>query len=116
MDNTSAIAYLNKMGGAKQGVLEKHARTLWEWYLSRKITLRPEHIPGRLNVIADAESREKPDAADWKLDSGVFKLLNQSFGPFTVDLFGNRNNAQLERFYSYLPDPLAEQFDALVQP
>ena len=97
-------------------MLGKHARTLWEWCLSKKITLRAEHIPGRLNVIADAESRAKPDAADWKLDSKVFKVLNQSFGPFTVDLFANRNNAQLERFYSYLPDPLAEQFDALVQP
>ena len=51
MDNTSTIAYLNKMGGAKQGVLDKHARTLWEWCLSRKITLRAEYIPGRLNVI-----------------------------------------------------------------
>ena len=97
-------------------MLGKHARTLWEWCLSKKITLRAEHIPGRLNVIADAESRAKPDAADWKLDSKVFKVLNQSFGPFTVDLFANRNNAQLERFYSYVPDPLAEQFDALVQP
>ena len=81
-----------------------------------EITLRAEHIPGRLNVIADAESRAKPDAADWKLDSEVFKVLNHSFGPFTVDLFANRNNTQLERFYSYLPDPLAEQYDALVQP
>ena len=34
----------------------------------------------------------------------------------TVDLFANRNNTQLERFYSYLPDPLAEQLDALAQP
>ena len=116
MDNTSAIAYVNKMGGAKQGVLDKHARSLWEWCLTRKITLRAEHIPGRLNVIADAESRAKPDAADWKLDSDVFKVLNHIFGPFTVDLFANRNNTQLERFYSYLPDPLAEQYDALVQP
>lgn len=105
MDNTSAIAYVNKMGGAKQGVLDKHARSLWECCLARKITLRAEHIPGRLNVIADAESRAKPDAADWKLDSEVFKVLNRSFGPFTVDLFANRNNTQLERFYSYLPDP-----------
>ena len=104
------------MGGAKQGVLDKHARSLWEWCLARKITLRAEHIPGRLNVIADAESRAKPDAADWKLDSVVFKVLNLSFGPFTVDLFANRSNTQLERFYSYLPDPLAEQYDALVQP
>ena len=104
MDNTSAIAYVNKMGGAKQGVLAKHARSLWEWCLARKITLRAEHIPGRLNVIADVESRAKPDAAGWKLDA------------FTVDLFANRNNTQLERFYSYLPDPLAEQYNALVQP
>lgn len=116
MDNTSAIAYVNKMGGTKQGVLDKHARSLSEWCLARKITLRAEHIPGRLNVIADAESQAKPDAADWKLDSEVFKVLNHSFSPFTVDLFANRNNTQLERFYSYLPDPLAEQYDALVQP
>ena len=61
-------------------MLDKHARTLWEWCLGRKITLRAEHIPGLLNVIADAESRAKPDAADWKLDSKVFKVLNQSFG------------------------------------
>ena len=46
----------------------------------------------------------------------MFQVLNQSFGPFRIDLFANRNNAQLERLYSYLPDPLAEQFDALVQP
>lgn len=84
MDNTSAIAYVNKMGEAKQGVLDKHARSLWDWCLARKITLRAEHIPGRLNVVADAESRAKPDAADWKLDPEVFKVLNHSFGPFTV--------------------------------
>ena len=101
---------------AKRSVLDKHARSLWEWCLARKITLRAEHIPGRLNVVADAESGAKPDAADWKLDSRVFKVLNHSFGPFTIDLFANRNNTQLERFYSYLPDPLVEQFDALVQP
>ena len=116
MDNTSAIAYLNKMGGAKPGVLDKYAHTLWEWCLSKKITLQAEHIPGGLNVIADAESRAKPDAADWKLNSEVIQVLNQSFGPFTIDLFANRNNTQLERFYSYLPHPLAGQFDALVQP
>ena len=97
-------------------MLDKHALSLWEWCLGRKITLLAEHIPGRLNVVADSESRAKPDAADWKLDSGVFKVLNHSLGPFTVDLFANRNNTQLERFYSYLPDPLAEQLDALAQP
>jgi len=73
MDNTSAIAYLNKMGEAKQGMLDKHAHTLWEWCLSKIITLRAEHIPGQMNVIADAECQAKPDAEDWKLDSEVLK-------------------------------------------
>jgi len=116
MDNTSAIAYINKMGGAKKGVLDSHARMLWDWCLARRITLRAEHLPGLLNVTADAESRAKPDPADWKLDQRLFRVLNQSFGPFTIDLFANRNNAQISRFYSYLPDPEAEQYDALVQP
>ncbi|PFX16514.1 Retrovirus-related Pol polyprotein from transposon 17.6 [Stylophora pistillata] len=62
------------------------------------------------------QCQAKPDAADCKLDSEVFQVPNQSFGPFTIDLFANKNNAQLERFYSYLPDPRAEQFDAPVQP
>jgi len=53
---------------------------------------------------------------NWKLNSEVFKVLNHSFSPFTEDLFVNRINTQLERFYRYLPDPLAEQYDALVQP
>ena len=65
---------------------------------ARKIALRAEHIPERPNVIADAESRAKLDAADWKLDSEVFKVINHSFGPLTVDLLTNRNNTQLERF------------------
>ena len=46
MNNTSAIAYLNKMGEAKQDVLDKHARTLWVWCLSTKITLRAEKNSG----------------------------------------------------------------------
>ena len=95
-------------------MLDKHAHALWEWCLSKKGTLQAEHILGRLNVIADVQSRAKPDAADWKLDSEVFKVLNQSFDPFTIDLFADKNNAQLERFHSYLPGPLAEQIDALV--
>lgn len=46
MNNTSAIAYLNKMGEAKQDVLDKHARTLWVWCLGTKITLRAEKNSG----------------------------------------------------------------------
>jgi hypothetical protein len=69
-----------------------------------------------LNVIADADSRAKPDSADWKQDPEVFQMLDQVCGPFTVDLFAHKNNAQLTKFFSYLPEPEAEQIDALTQP
>lgn len=66
--NGQHIAYINKIEeggeGGKHGVLDQHALTLREWSLARKITLRAEHIPGRVNVVADAESRAKPDAAE----------------------------------------------------
>ena len=32
-----------------------------------------------------------------------------------VDLFAARHNTQLERFYSFCPDPAAEATDALTQ-
>lgn len=44
-------------------------------------------------------------ATEFKLDSEVLKVPNQSFGPFTKDLFFQQGN-------SYLPDPLEKQFDA----
>ena len=39
----------------------------------------------------------------------------EKMGPCDVDLFAARHNAQLERFYSFRPDPAAEGTDALTQ-
>ena len=57
-----------------------------------------EHIPGRLNVTADYESRHFNDSSNWKLDPDLFLALNQMFGPFKVDLFALYTNAQMEMF------------------
>lgn len=38
MDNTSAIAYINHMGGTRSSTLSDKARDLWQWCLQRGIT------------------------------------------------------------------------------
>ena len=115
-DNTTTIAYVNKMGGAKRCLLDHYARHLWSWRLKRRITLRAKHIKGCLNTIADRESRAKLDTSDWHLNQNFFQTLMNRLGQCTIDLFAGRTNHQLPRFFSYKPDPEAEAIDALAQP
>ena len=103
-------------GGAKRCPLDHYARHLWGWCLQRRITLRAEHIPGRLNTAVDRESRAKPDSSDWHLNQQSFQILMRDLGRCTIDLFASRTNHQLPRFYSYKPDPEAQVVDALIQP
>lgn len=112
MDNTSAISYINKMGGSTSLVLSSLAFDLWQWCLERSITVEAHHLPGRLNTVADYESRAGPDSSDWQLDPVVFQKINSKWGPFAVDLFATRLTAQLPRFVSWKPDPVAEAVDA----
>ena len=116
IDNTTTIAYINKMGGAKRCLLNHYARHLWAWCLQRRVNLRAEHIPGCLNTIADRESCAKPDSSDWNLNQQSFQMLMRDLGQCTIDLFASRTNHHLLRFYSYKPDPEAAAIDALIQP
>ena len=116
IDNTTAIAYLNKKGGTHSRVLSDLAVLVWEWCLSRQITLQAEHIPGRENTDADRESRKGTDSSDWMLHPEIFMELDRKWGRFDVDLFAARHNTQLPRYFSYHLDPLAEAVDALSQP
>ena len=98
MDSQVAISYINKMEGTYSQKLSNLALELWSWCVQRSITVHAEHVPGQLNVIADYESRHFNDFSDWKLDPSLFRALDQTFGPFTVDLFASYTNAQMETF------------------
>ena len=63
MDNTSAIAYINKLGGTVSPELKQ----LWLWCMERDISLQAQHLPGSLNTIADRESRVMVDRTDWMI-------------------------------------------------
>ena len=115
IDNTVAIAYLNRMGGTKSYPLCQLALLIWNWCLERKITLHADHIPGQMNTRADFASRHWHDSSDWMLDPVIFNRLEQKFGQFSIDLFASSHNAQLPVFFSWKPDPKALAVDALSQ-
>jgi hypothetical protein len=115
MDNRSALTYINNLGGTHSLVLSNLAKDMWHWALQKGMMLSAEHLPGRLNQVADYESRHFSDASDWKLHTEIFSLLKSLSGPLQIDLFANRLNHQLPRYYSWRPDPLAEAVDALQQ-
>ena len=89
MDNTSAVAYINKMGGTASPALNSLNKEFWLWCMERDISVQAQHLAGRLNNTADAESRDMKDRHDWKLCPQVFQSINNTFRPLEVDLFAS---------------------------
>ena len=86
---------------------------IWEFVLLHGSMITAQHIPGKLNTIADSESRIFKDNNNWKLCPQVFQGLKKMFPWIEMDLFADRLNHQIPRFLSWRPDPLAEGVDAL---
>ena len=114
MDNTTAVAYVNKKGGTHSKSLCNQALELWAFLIQRGIQLTATHIPGVLNVGADKASREFNPRTEWTLDKQIFHQIIQRFFLPLIDLFASRLNNQLPHYYSRLPDPGALGVDAFL--
>ena len=68
MDNTTAVAHVNNKGGTHSPCLLALTLELWQWCLERNIMISAQHVPGKLNTIADSESRVFDDSIEWKID------------------------------------------------
>ncbi len=111
LDNQTAVAYINKIGGTRSLKLNNIALEIWEWCVQNSVWIKAEYLPGVLNTIADWESRNQSDSSSWMLAPQLFAKLHQKF-QFQVDLFAERTNAQLPTYWSWKPDPEAQVTDA----
>lgn len=111
-DNTTAVNYVNEMGGTRSSQCNDICRDLWEWCAVNDIWLTCSHVPGKGNIMADMASRTFNDRHEWKLNEDLFRTISELFGVPSIDLFASRLNAQVARFCSWKPDPDAEHFDA----
>ena len=115
MDNTTAVAYVNRRGGTQSPSLSLLALELLSFLLTQGSWVTARHLPGVLNVEADAASREFNMRMEWMLRKDVFQDIAHHFYVPEVDLFASRLNHQLPLYVSRLPDPGASAVDAFQQ-
>jgi hypothetical protein len=111
-DNTTAIAYVNKLGGVRSLGCYTVANEIWDWAEARHVWLQAVFLPGRENTIADTASRHFKDHLEWSVSDSVFEHLCEAWGSPEVDLFASRLNYRLPRYVSWGPDPGAWKIDA----
>ncbi len=113
MDNTTAVACVNKMGTSHSKHCNMITKQIWDFCIEKGVWLSAAHVPGRENVDADLESRKINYDTEWKLNT---ELLQQAFHILGVnpdlDLFASRINTQLSSYVSFKPDPGAKAVDA----
>ena len=90
---------------------------LWKimtWCHHYQITLKPRHIPGCLNVMADLLSRSNQiQSTEWLLHTQVFKQICLKLFTPHVDLFATLLNHRVLLYVSPVPDQNAWDIDAL---
>lgn len=57
LDNVTAIAFINKMGGVRLQKLNKIAKDIWQYCRNKNIWIVASYINTKLNYEADKESR-----------------------------------------------------------
>lgn len=112
IDNTTALAYINKFGSVQFPHLSDLSRQIWRWCEDRNIYLFASYISSIDNSIADAESRRLEPDTEWSLSDEAFSRAARTFGPFEVDLFASACNNKCEAYISWFPDPGAITTDA----
>ncbi len=100
--------------GSMKLELHKLAMSIFNMCLSSKIVLEVEWIPRTINEQADYISR-LVDTDDWIISHQLFKVISESWGPFTVDCFATFYNTKLPRFFSRFWNPGSSGTDAFAQ-
>lgn len=112
IDNTTAISYVNRMGGIQFPHLNEVARSIWQWCEERRLWLFASYINTKDNVEADQESRRLNPDIEIELCPQAFQYIVNQFGQPDIDLFASRINAKCETYVSWRPDPDAFTVDA----
>lgn len=94
MDNTAAVACVNKMGTSHSYTYNMIVNEIWEFCIERQIWISAAYVPRELNVQADLESRKINLDCEWKLRPDLLHmaLWKLECKP-NIDVFASRLNA-----------------------
>lgn len=112
IDNTTAIAYINHMGGTQIEKLSKIAKEIWQWCEKRNLWVFASYIKSEENTIADYESRRLEPETEFEISKAAFKEICCTFGKPDIDLFASRVNTKCKEYVSWKRDPNARAINA----
>ena len=109
IDNTTAVSYINHMGGTHSINCNSVTKDIILWAKERNIWLTATHIVGKDNNWADRLSRKINDNLEWTITQTAFNLLcaQEEIGLPSVDLFASCLNHKLPNYVSIYPDASA---------
>lgn len=110
-DSSTAVCYVNNMGGCKSPKCDSVAKELWEICIQNDIWISCSHIPGVKNE-ADNPSRKFNDKLEWELNDNVFQTICERWSKPCIDLFASRLNCKLPMYCSWKSDPGSKFTDA----
>lgn len=113
IDNTTAVACINKMGSVRYTKLNKITRKIWIWCEKHNNFIVASYINTKLNTYADQESRTKVIETEYELCQDAFLQICETFGKPSIDLFATHLNKKCKRYISWKPDPSSIEVDAL---
>ena len=114
-DNATAIAYLRNQGGTLSRLLNNEAQKILRWAEEQEVSIIPQFIPGRNNVLADSLSRHNQViGSEWTLAQDIVSEITKLW-PATIDLFATSLNHRFPVYFSPLKDPVSAGTDSLLQ-
>lgn len=112
IDNTTAISYINRMGGIQFPHLTDITRQLWQWCERRNLYVLAYYISSSENETADAESRRVHPDIEWELADWAYQEIVSTYGAPQIDLFASRVNTKCTDYVSWHRDPDAMAINA----
>ena len=100
--------------GSMKFELHVLAYKIFSHCLQHNIELVVQWIPRELNRQADFLSKIG-DCDDWQITGELFRVLEERWGPHTIDCFASFENAKTRRFYSRFWNPGSLGMDAFYQ-
>lgn len=114
-DNITTVAYINHLGGSSE-VLTTITTNIWNMCQKLALTIEAKHLAGNLNCEADRLSRLTDQSTySWSIHPKLFRILDQMWGPHTIDRFADLTHHVCPRYNSLFSDPYTSGIDALAQ-
>lgn len=97
-DNTGAMYYINRQGGARPSAVCQEALSLLDFCMRHAIHLITTHLPGSRNVFANHLCRTFSFRREWSLHPKVVSVLFRRWGIPQVGLIMSRQNRKCHQF------------------